>query len=73
MFEWLRRRRVSDECLPSFQEVDIGCETSFEACERQGAGWWFLHKIGPNGINFVNDEMIDWIMNIEVKPLQRLC
>lgn len=36
-------RRDGDECLPSFQEVDIGCETSFETCERQGAGWWFLH------------------------------
>ena len=28
--------------LPPFQEIDISSETTFEACERQGAGWLFL-------------------------------
>lgn len=29
--------------LPPFQEINISSKTTFEACERQGAGWLFLN------------------------------
>lgn len=38
----MRLKDMITNLLPPFQEIDISSETTFEACERQIAGWLFL-------------------------------